>query len=175
MGDPILFLVLAAVAVLSAFGMLRSRNAVHSALYLILNFGTVAVLYLILNAPFIAMVQVTVYAGAIMVLFLFVIMLLGAERLGGRRIVTVHGISALILVLALAGVLVFLLASGNGPAGQAAAEGIDAGPQAVGLTLFESYVFPFEVTSILLLAAMVGVVALRTHLRSRKEDARSNR
>ena len=78
---PIPFILLAAVAVAAAVGMLLSRNAIHSALYLVLNFMTVAVFYLVLNAPFIAMVQITVYAGAIVILFLFVIMLLGAERL----------------------------------------------------------------------------------------------
>ena len=79
--DLILFFVLALVAIGAAVGMLLSRNAVHSALFLIVNFAVVAVFFLILGAPFIAMVQVTVYAGAIMVLFLFVIMLLGAELL----------------------------------------------------------------------------------------------
>ncbi len=78
----ILFFVLAAVAVASALGMLLSRNAVYAALFLIINFATVAVFYLLLGAPFIALAQVTVYAGAIMVLFLFVIMLLGAEQTG---------------------------------------------------------------------------------------------
>ena len=77
--DMILFFLLAIVAVSSALGMLLSRSAVYSALNLILNFGTVAVLYLVLSAPFIALAQITVYAGAIMVLFLFVIMLLGVE------------------------------------------------------------------------------------------------
>jgi NADH-quinone oxidoreductase subunit J len=83
MGNPIVFGALAIVAIVSAGMMLYSRNAVYSALWLVLNFTTIAVLYLILNAPFIAMVQITVYAGAIMVLFLFVIMLLGAENLRG--------------------------------------------------------------------------------------------
>jgi NADH-quinone oxidoreductase subunit J len=69
-------------AVASALGMLISRNAIYSALFLVLNFATVAVFFLLLNAPFIAVAQVSVYAGAIMVLFLFVIMLLGAERTG---------------------------------------------------------------------------------------------
>ena len=78
---PIPFILLAAVAVAAALGMLLSHNAVHSALYLVLTFIPVAIFYLALNAPFIAMVQITVYAGAIVVLFLFVIMLLGAERL----------------------------------------------------------------------------------------------
>ena len=79
----IVFIILAVVAVGSALGMLLNKNAVYSALFLILNFATVAVFYIILGAPFIAMTQVTVYAGAIMVLFLFVIMLLGAEELAG--------------------------------------------------------------------------------------------
>ncbi|MDP2776595.1 MAG: NADH-quinone oxidoreductase subunit J [Anaerolineales bacterium] len=79
--ELIVFLVLSLVAISSALGMLFSRNAVYSALFLVLNFVTVAVFYLLLGAPFIAMAQITVYAGAIMVLFLFVIMLLGAESL----------------------------------------------------------------------------------------------
>src|SRR5512136_899133 len=78
----LLFLILALVAIASALGMLISRNAVYSALFLVLNFATVAVFFLLLNAPFIAIAQVSVYTGAIMVLFLFVIMLLGAERTG---------------------------------------------------------------------------------------------
>jgi NADH-quinone oxidoreductase subunit J len=166
MGDTILFLILAVMAIAAAAGMLLSRNAVHSALWLILNFGTIAVLYLILNAPFIAMVQITVYAGAIMVLFLFVIMLLGAERLGGVRFFGRQEILAAGLGITLLGVLVFVLLSGggggSGPMADNPGQLMDAGPTAVGLTLYESYVFPFEVTSILLLAAMIGVVALRT-------------
>ena len=105
---PIPFILLAAVAVAAALGMLLSHNAVHSALYLVLNFITVAIFYLALNAPFIAMVQITVYAGAIVVLFLFVIMLLGAERLrsaadevrGRERL---HRYTALALALVLIG------------------------------------------------------------------------
>ncbi|MFQ5436877.1 MAG: NADH-quinone oxidoreductase subunit J, partial [Anaerolineae bacterium] len=83
MGSFIVFIILAVIAIGAAIGMLVSRNAVHSALFLVLNFAAIAVFYLVLNAPFIAMVQITVYAGAIMVLFLCVIMLLGAEQLRG--------------------------------------------------------------------------------------------
>ena len=79
--ELIIFVLLAVIAVAAALGMLLSSNAIYSALFLVVNFGVVATFYLLLGAPFIAMVQVTVYAGAIMVLFLFVIMLLGAERL----------------------------------------------------------------------------------------------
>src|SRR4030065_380042 len=80
--DLVVFLGLAVVTVASALGMLFSRSAVYSALFLVLNFATVAMVYFLLGAPFIALAQVTVYAGAIMVLFLFVIMLLGADRAG---------------------------------------------------------------------------------------------
>lgn len=81
--ELVLFVIVAAVAIFSAALMLVSRNAVHAALYLVINLLCVSFFYLMLNAPFLAMVQVTVYAGAIMVLFMFVIMLLGSERLSG--------------------------------------------------------------------------------------------
>ena len=83
--DLIAFIILALVCVLAALGMLLSKNTVYSALFLILNFVTIALFYLLLGAPFLAMIQVTVYAGAIMVLFLFVIMLLGTETLQEDR------------------------------------------------------------------------------------------
>ena len=99
----ILFLALGLVAVASAIGMLLTRNTVYSALLLILNFATLAVIYLVLGAPFIAFAQVTIYAGAIMVLFLFVIMLLGPsqapllENLPGQRPLAI--ISGVIILL----------------------------------------------------------------------------
>src|SRR5450432_281217 len=84
--ELVLFIIVAAVAIFSAAFMLVSRNAVHSALFLVLNFACVAFFYLMLNAPFLAMIQITVYAGAIMVLFMFVIMLLGADKLGQESV-----------------------------------------------------------------------------------------
>ena len=159
---PIPFVLLAAVAVAAALGMLLSRNAVHSALYLVLNFMTVAVFYLVLNAPFIAMVQMIVYAGAIVVLFLFVIMLLGADKLRGagdtvRGSERYHRYAALILALVLVGVFGYLLLQNN-VGGTALSPMVDASPQALGMVLFQSYVFPFQVTGVLLLAAIIGVV-----------------
>lgn len=159
---PIPFVILAAVAVAAALGMLLSRNAVHSALYLVLNFMTVAVFYLVLNAPFIAMVQITVYAGAIVVLFLFVIMLLGADVLRGaadevRGAERFHRYGAVFLALVLIGVFAYLLLQNN-VGGAAPAGLVDAGPQALGLKLFQSYLLPFQVTGVLLLAAIIGVV-----------------
>lgn len=168
MGSLITFIILGAIAILAGLGMLLSRNAIHSALFLILNMVTIAVFYLVLNAPFIAMVQITVYAGAIMVLFLFVIMLLGAEQLLGAR-GGVNWQNGLALVLALALAITFGVVLFSGELGAAVTEApLDASPTAVGLTLFEQYVFPFEITSVLLLVAMVGVVVLRVQRKGGK-------
>jgi NADH-quinone oxidoreductase subunit J len=172
MGNPLLFIFLAVIAVVAALGMLLSRNAVHSALFLVLNFATIAVFYIVLNAPFIAMVQVTVYAGAIVVLFLFVIMLLGAEQL--RALGVVDGgdrwqrILAGVLAVALVGVTFIALLQADTPGGEIPL--IDSSPVALGLALFEGYILPFELTGVLLLAAMIGVVVLGKS-KKRGEDA----
>jgi len=160
--DTLVFILLAAVAVVAALGLVISRNALYAALFLILNFGAIAVMYLQLNAPFLAMVQVSVYAGAIMVLFLFVIMLLGAEQLRGepdrpgmkwQRPLSI----ALAVVLLVQAAYVFITQAGAEPAAAAAP---DSGPLAIGKMLINSYLFPFEIVSIVLLAAMIGAVVL---------------
>ena len=164
MGNPIIFIILAAIAVSAALGMLLSRNAVHSALFLVLNLTTIAVFFLVLNAPFLFVTQITIYAGAIMVLFVFVVMLLGAEQLRGERTAEIGRWQtwlSVILFVALLGTFVYLLATGKADSTVNAEVPIAAGPAEVGLRLFEAYVFPFEVASILLLVAMVGVVVLR--------------
>ncbi len=162
MGSFIVFIILAAIAIGAAIGMLISKSAVHSALFLVLNFGAIAIFYLVLNAPFIAMVQITVYAGAIMVLFLFVIMLLGAEQLRGALGVALGAEmwQRILAGLLTAGLLAaFLLAlAQKGGAAVSSAGYIDTSPFALGLRLFAAYLFPFEVTGVLLLVAMIGVV-----------------
>lgn len=165
MTDLILFLVLALVAVASALGMLLNRNAVYSALFLVLNFATVAVFYLLLGAPFIAMAQITVYAGAIMVLFLFVIMLLGAERLAppGTALPWQQPLAAglaLVLVLEAGYLLLVRGASGGGIETPAEAVNTIDVIRNLGLSLFNDYLLPFEVTSIVLLVAMIGAIVL---------------
>ncbi len=159
--DLPLLIVLGAISVASALGLLLSRNAIYAALFLVLNFGVGAVIYLVLNAPFIAVVQVSVYAGAIMVLFLFVIMLLGAERLSPAE--NPPGTSlqrplAIALGVALLGLALYVLFVRQPPTTAVALA--DSSPLAVGQALFSTYVFPFEVVSILLLVAMVGAVVL---------------
>jgi NADH-quinone oxidoreductase subunit J len=160
----ILFIVLAAVAVAAAAGLLISRNTVYAALFLVLNFSTVAVFYLILGAPFIALAQVTIYAGAIMVLFLFVIMLLGADKLPRGQVLPWQRPMAILLAAVLlveAGFLLFQrLQLTAGLANPEASINTTQALQTLGLALFNQYLLPFEVTSVLLLVAMVGVIVL---------------
>ena len=162
--DLILFLILALVAIATALGMLMSKNAVYSALFLVLNFVTVAVFYLLLGAPFIAMAQITVYAGAIMVLFLFVIMLLGAEQLAGTETLPWQKPLAGTLAFILVAEATYLLVTKASPAGDIVPPGEAANTmenlRELGMTLFTEYLLPFEVTSILLLVAMVGAIVL---------------
>jgi NADH-quinone oxidoreductase subunit J len=161
----ILFIVLAAVAVVSAIGLLVSRNTIYAALFLVLNYATVAVFYLLLGAPFIALVQVTVYGGAIMVLFLFVIMLLGAEKLPrGKVLPWQHpmAIGLAVVLLAEAGLLLFkrLTTISTPLANPDVSVNTTEALRTLGMLLFNQYLLPFEVTSILLLVAMVGAIVL---------------
>ena len=162
--DLALFLLLALVSVAAAFGMLMSRNAVYSALYLVLNFVTVALFYLTLGAPFIAMMQVTVYAGAIMVLFLFVIMLLGADSLPKSEVLPWQKPLAILLAVLLAAESTYLFLTKARPAGDITQPDDTVNTmdnlRQMGLSLFNEYLLPFEVVSILLLVAMMGAIVL---------------
>ncbi len=160
----ILFLILALISISTALGMLMSRNAIYSALFLVLNFVTVAVFYLLLGAPFIAMSQVTVYAGAIMVLFLFVIMLLGAESLPQAEVLPWQRPLAITLAILLVGEAAYLLVTRARPVGDIlppeATVNTMENLRQLGMSLFNQYLLPFEVTSILLLVSMVGAIVL---------------
>lgn len=162
--DLIVFLVLSLVAIATALGMVFSRNAVYSALYLVLNLVTVAVFYLLLGAPFIAMSQITVYAGAIMVLFLFVIMLLGAESLAPSKALPWQKPLAITLALVLVVEAVYLIFSRAQPGLAITAPDASVNTmenlRAMAMELFNAYLLPFEITSILLLVAMVGAIVL---------------
>ena len=129
-----------------------------------LNFARVALIYLLLGAPFIALAQMTVYAGAIMVLFLFVIMLLGAEKLAPGKVLPYQKPMAIGLAFVLAIEAVYLIL-GRNPSVATIIAPTDATNtvetiRELGLALFSDYLLPFEVTSILLLVAMVGAIVL---------------
>jgi len=160
--ELILFLITALIAIVGAVAMLVSRNAVHSALFLLLNFAAIAVLFLLLQAPFLFTIQLTVYAGAIMVLFLFVVMLLGAEKVEDTpdRIAWQQPL-ALLLGLALLVVSVVVgLGGATNPPPESEALIQFSDPRTLGALLFTDYLLPFEVTGFILLIAVIGVVIL---------------
>lgn len=158
--DVIPFMILAAIAVVAAVAMISSRNAIHAALFLVINFGTISVFFLVLNAPFLAMVQVAVYTGAIMVLFLFVIMLLGADRLGGESKLKWQLPLAILLSISLLIEGVYLIFAQMEHQPEMTEALIDSSPQAIAELLFDTYLLPFEVTSVLLLVALIGAAVL---------------
>ncbi len=160
--DLLVLLVLALIAIGAALGMLFSRNVVYALLFLVLVMLTLAVLYLILGAPFLALAQVTVYAGAIMVLFLFAVMVLGThslDELGGPigwQRPWAFFLTAVFLIE-----VVYAFAARVGKLGLlSCAEAGFGSPAAIGKLLFNQYLLPFEVTSVLLLAATIGAVVL---------------
>ena len=153
------FGLIAFIVVGSAVGLVLKRNPIHGALFLVVNLGGIAVLYLTLGAEFLAAAQVIVYAGAIMVLFVFAIMVLipGKDETGPdprRR----YRLLALPVGLALLAelTLIAIRRGGAPPRGPGGPGGVEA----IGRLLFTDYLFPFELTSVLLLAAMVGVMLL---------------
>jgi NADH-quinone oxidoreductase subunit J len=157
---PIAFGLIAFIVVGSALGLVLKRNPIHGALFLVVNLAGIAALYLTLGAEFLAAAQVIVYAGAIMVLFVFAIMVLipGKEETGPdprRR----YRLLALPVGLALLAELA-LIALRRGVAAPPRGPGAPGGVEAIGRLLFTDYLFPFELTSLLLLAAMVGVMLL---------------
>ncbi|HEX9164884.1 MAG TPA: NADH-quinone oxidoreductase subunit J [Gemmatimonadales bacterium] len=163
----IAFYVLAAMAVISALGCITQRNAVASAIWLVGTMFSLAGIYVLLNAQFIGAIQVLVYAGAIMVLFLFVIMLLNLGRGGPSDL---KGPAGLAIAALLGGALFVQLRAlpGAGPPAlirlpegtMAALQEQQGMVQTVARPLFSDYLIPFEITSILLLAAVVGAVVL---------------
>jgi NADH-quinone oxidoreductase subunit J len=158
--EKVLFLIFAGIALGAAVNLLLSRHPIHSALSLIGVMGSLAVLYLLLGAEFIAAVQVIVYAGAIMVLFVFVIMLLNA---GGEQRTSRSRLARLYIGVPLLGLLAIQLVAVVTRAfpWQTAGFGNFVGrTEDIGNLLFNQYLLPFEVTSVLILVAIMGAVVL---------------
>jgi len=158
----LLFMVCAALAVAGAVTLIWAKEPIHSALSLILVMLALAVLYLLLGAPFIAAVQIIVYAGAIMVLFVFVIMLLNAgveERTNFSRLAVPGAVLAFLLLLEIAHWLAHA-GVGKAIANGANAPAAEASTYSLSEMLFRQYLFPFEATSILILIAVLGAWVL---------------
>jgi len=162
-GETIVFWVCAIVAVAGALGMVLSRRAVHSALWIASTMMSLAVLYFSLSAPFLGVTQVVVYTGAVMMLFLFVLMIVGVDS-SDSLVETIKGqrLAAIVLGLALVALLVAAVGSATFQAqGLDAANTVDGGNvQGLARLIFGRYVLAFEVTSALLITAALGAMVL---------------
>jgi NADH-quinone oxidoreductase subunit J len=163
--ELVLFIVLGAIAIAAALGVIIARKAIYSALSLLVNFCSLAGLYLLLNAQFLAAAQVIVYAGAIVVLFLFVTMLLGeGEETANLKSQITKNYLAIALAVVLFVEVGYVLVSGTltGTQGSDTPEAIAGmgNVQAIGKLLFTDYLLPFELAAVLLLIGIVGAVVL---------------
>lgn len=154
------FIVIGAVCLASAVGVITSRIPIHSALYLLVNFVSLAVLYVTLEAQFLAAAQVIIYAGGIVILILFVIMLIGSEKIETRaphRSWTPY--AGILLGVTLISSMVYSFV--ETPSGSSATTTINGGaPETVGMALFTQYILPVEMAAVLLLVALLGALLL---------------
>ncbi len=157
-GSEILFFILAGLLIFAALLVVFHRNVVYCAMALVAALFLIAILFLTLHAPMVGVLQILVYAGAIMVLFLFVIMFLNPQvpELRSPRWRSFGIIMALLLVAALAAVTT----NGDAPPDPVAATELFGSPENLAQSLFSEFVLPFEIASVLLLVAMVGAVVL---------------
>jgi NADH-quinone oxidoreductase subunit J len=170
MPEPLLFYLLSGIAIVASALVVGQRNPMYSVMLLIASFGALAGLYIQLDAPFVAVAQIIIYAGAIMVLFLFVVMLLNAPREDAAEWDRTHplrqpGVArfgtglALLLIVQLAWALLQATESSQPVGARGDAEAVSS-VRELGRVLFTDYMFAFEATSILILVAMVGAVVL---------------
>lgn len=155
-----IFFILAAISVLSALAVVFSKNPIHSVLYLVVCFFSIAGHYLLLNAQFLAVVHIIIYAGAIMVLFLFVIMLLNLNKESEPHKPVIVKFASVISGCLLGIVLVAAMANIDPVAGSHPSLHNVGNVEQLGRVLFKEYLLPFEISSVLFLSAMVGVVLI---------------
>ena len=173
--DVILFLFPAGLIILGALIVVFAKNPVHNAMGLVMTLVSLAIIYITLNAAFVAMVQMLVYAGAVMTLFLFVIMMIGVDK-KEQDTESIKGQTFLISgsFLILISLLTYVAISSNFkwdlwfPAVDFAIEGT---PQIIAGTLFTSWIFPFEIISLLLIVATAAAIALAYDIKKRKDNA----
>jgi len=162
----ILFYAFSLVLLVAAFGVILSKNPVHSALCLVLTFFTAAAIWLLAQAEFLAIVLVLVYVGAVMVLFLFVVMMLDVDieqiKSGFTRHAVIGGATAIVLFLEIVGVVVArgLGSNMNMKAGMAPVGAGDSNATELGTALYTKYVYPFELAAVLLLVAIIAAIVL---------------
>ena len=157
--ETALFYIFAALTLASGLLVIVSRNPITSAMFLVITIAFLAGLFVLLHAFFLAAVQILVYAGAVMVLFLFVIMLLDLRAEERRRFNTFGIAAGIIGIVSLGYVLVSTIIKTH-PATTKAIATLEGATAPLGTTLFTGYLLPFEIVSVLLLVAMIGVILL---------------
>jgi NADH-quinone oxidoreductase subunit J len=159
----LIFLGVAFTSIIASLLVITRKNPIHSALFMVLTLLCVAMLYLLLYSQFIAIIQIVVYAGAIAMLIVFVIMLLDLEEelRSGLKLLYSKVIGSVLAVLFLCGIIYSVAATSlTGKVGSYTPEKVSANVKAVGEILFTQYLFPFEIVSVLLVAAIIGAVIL---------------
>jgi len=180
------FYILALATVVSAFMVVKSRNPMHSALWLLVTFCSIAGIYLLLNAEFVAAIQIIIYAGGVLVLYIFVIMLVDLSKEETLKRVTHKPRQVFFAVLFTAALVLIVLWTGRaGITGRefieetmlqdvAVMEGTADSTRMFAKELFLTYLYPFEVASVLLLVAMIGSVILARRSRTQESSAGEN-
>jgi NADH-quinone oxidoreductase subunit J len=163
-GQEYMFAVLASVGSVSAVATVTARNVVHAALYLVVTLASVGAVYLLLGAEFVAWVQILIYVGAIVILFLFGLMLTKAP-IGRDSLDNQHRWVGLLVAFGVFGGLAYLIQDAFPLQDAVSPDGFRGSTEAVGQSIFHSYVLPFEAVSFLLLAALIGAIVL-----ARKDD-----
>ena len=164
--ESIAFYIIASIVLLSAVLMVASRYLVHSIVYMVVSFVAVGALFILLQAEFVAAVQILVYAGGIVVLFLFVVMLVNLGESHQVEFLHRQWLPALAMMLVLVAEIGFLLwgnagaLSASPEQSESALRGLGGNTETIGMTLYTDYLLPFEVASVLLLVAMIGSIYL---------------
>jgi NADH-quinone oxidoreductase subunit J len=161
----ILFYLFSAITVASALLVMLNRNAVNSAMFLIVSFIGMAALFVLLGAYFLAVLQVLVYAGAVVVLFLFIVMLLDVKDEKRRSFRPVTAVASVLALLLMVGAVYMIFSPRNLNSGEAPAVATGSSLKAYGEQLFTTYLLPMQVTGFLLLIAMIGVIVLSKQVR----------
>ncbi len=170
--EQLFFYIFALVAVVSAILVISVRNAIHSAFFLIICLLQVAAIFILLRSPFLAAVQVFIYVGAVMVLFLFAVLVLDIGKEAFKEHMHSQSVSALVMVAALFVIMGFLMFSGKltVPPGIYNEAALAKNTEVIGRSIYTKFVFPFEVVSLLLLIALIGAVVLVMRERGRGAD-----
>lgn len=158
--EKLFFLIFAIIAIISAIAVISFRNPVHSAISLMVCFLQVAAIFILLRSPFLAVAQVFLYVGAVMVLFLFVIMMLDIRKAAIGRFVPGGLFWIIALLIALAYEMFAVISKSSFQARSIAAPRLDGTVAEIGKALFREYLLPFEVVSVILLVALVGAIVM---------------